>query len=85
MTVIRDLTDAEFTAALGFCRKLIKKQGFTQFSMSCEQLAKSKYLTRGQFEKLKEAATSPGYERRDRPRRAYQQKSKRPITLPSLD
>lgn len=84
--VLRDLSDDEYGIAAVLAKKLLNKQGPSDFAITCLGLAQSRCITRGQFDAIKKALldTSPqkGW---NRPKtKIGQPKSRKPITLAKI-
>lgn len=84
MTVVRDLTNEEFTEADFLSRRLLHlSHGANNFASQCLAMARIRQLTRGQFVALREAVKKKNNMPDDRtPRRfIHQHRSKKPVTL----
>lgn len=56
---VRDLTDDEFEIAKGLLIRLEKRQGITGFSAAVTNCIKMRFLSRAQFNALKQGVKAP--------------------------
>ncbi len=80
-----ELTEDECSEAIVICRKLIKLQGVSPFTISCENAAKKRLLSRNQLNTLRRVIADPNLSKIRRVRaHVHQRRSTKPITLPKV-